>query len=210
MRRVRLLLLGDQGLAVRALGSLLHWHYDVVGTARDGQELVEALPCSRPDVIVADVDSVGVSFHDALGLLKGIDRKDAKIVVLTMHGDPELAEEAFRAGGSGYVLKHSAAFELHTAIQEVLQGRSYLASHITNRLFAALASSGARPADLTASQRDVLRLSAQGRRVPDIAAILDVPAPAVAAARDEMMDELDLESVEDLSRYAIEHGLAVH
>jgi DNA-binding NarL/FixJ family response regulator len=210
MRRVRLLLLGDQGLAVRALGSLVHWHYDVVGTARDGQELVEALPCSRPDVIVADLDLLGASFRDALGHLKGIDRKDVKIVVLTMHGDPELAEEAFRAGGSGYVLKHSAAFELHTAIQEVLQGRSYLASHITNRLFAALASSAARPADLTASQRDVLRLSAQGRRVPDIAAILDVPAPAVAAARDEMMDELDLESVEDLSRYAIEHGLAVH
>jgi DNA-binding NarL/FixJ family response regulator len=210
MRRVRLLLLGDQGLAVQALGSLVHWHYDVAGTARHGQELVEALPYCRPDVIVADVDSLGVSFSDALALLKAVDRKDAKIVVLTMHGDPELAEEAFRAGGSGYVLKHSAAFELHTAIQEVLQGRSYLASHITNRLFAALASSGARPADLTASQRDVLRLSAQGRRVPDIAAILDVPAPAVAPARDEMMDELDLESVEDLSRYAIEHGLAVH
>src|SRR5687767_11376803 len=210
MRRVRLLLLGDQGLAVQALGSLVHWHYDVAGTVRDGQELVEALRCSRPDVIVADVDSLGLSFRDALGLLKAIDRKDAKIVVLTMHGDPELAEEAFRAGGSGYVLKHSAAFELHTAIQEVLQGRSYLTSHITNRLFAALASSGDRAADLTASQRDVLRLTAQGRRVRDIAAILDVPALAVAAACDELMDDLDLESVEDISRYAIEHGFAVH
>jgi len=210
MRRVRLLLLGDQELAVRALGSLVHWHYDVVGTARDGQDLVEALPCSRPDVVVADVDLLGVSFRDALRHLKGIDRKDVKIVVLTMHGDPELAEEAFRAGGSGYVLKHSAAFELHTAIQEVLQGRSYLTSHITNRLFAALASSGDRPADLTASQRDVLRLTAQGRRVRDIAAILDVPVPAVAAARDEILDDLDLESVEDISRYAIERGLAVH
>ena len=209
MRRTRLLLVGDHGIVVQALSHLIQWNYDVVGTARDGLELVEAARRFRPDVIVADIDMPGVSLLD-LRQLKIVEGVDAKIVFLTMHGDPELAEEAFRAGGAGYVLKHSATAELHTAIQEVLQGRSYLTSHITNGLFAALASSGERPAALTARQRDVLRLSAQGRRMTDIAEILDLPTHMVEAEKDEMMDELALESHAELARYAIKHGFAVH
>jgi DNA-binding NarL/FixJ family response regulator len=210
MRRTRLLLVGDHGIVVQALRTLIQWNYDVVGTASDGLELIEAARRFRPDVIVADIDMPGGSLLEALRQVKTVERIDAKIVFLTMHGDPELAEEAFRAGGAGYVLKHSATAELHTAIQEVLQGRSYLTSHITNGLFAALASSGERPAALTARQRDVLRLTAQGRRMTDIAAILDLPTHTVEAEKDEMMDELALESHAELARYAIKHGFAVH
>jgi DNA-binding NarL/FixJ family response regulator len=209
MGRTRLLLAGDPGIALGALGNLVHWYYDVA-IARHGLELAEALHGSRPDVIVADIDIPGVAAPEVLRQLRGIGRTGARVVFLSMHGDPEVAEEAFRAGGAGYVLKQSAAAELHTAIQEVLQGRSYLASYITNRLFAALASSGERAPELTARQRDVVRLTAQGRRVQDIAAVLDRPSPAIEAERDEIMDDLDLESSADVSRYAILHGLAVH
>ena len=210
MRRTKLLLVGDQGIVVEALRSLAPWDYDVVGTARDGVELVEAARRYSPDVIVADIDMPGVSLVETLQQLKSIGRIDAKIVFLTMEGDPELAAEAFRAGGAGYVLKHSASAELHTAIQEVLQGRAYLTAHIANRVLAALAASGERTIELTARQRDVLRLIAQGRPMKEIATILDLPAVTVETDKDELMIELGLESTAELVQYAIKNGFAVH
>jgi two-component system, NarL family, response regulator NreC len=152
----------------------------------------------------------GGSLLEALRQLKTVDHIDAKIVFLTMHGDPELAAEAFRAGGAGYVLKHLATAELHTAIQEVLQGRAYLTAHITNRVLAALASSGERTTELTARQRDVLRLIAQGRPMKEIALILDLPAVTVETDKDDLMTELGLESTAELVQYAIKNGYAVH
>jgi DNA-binding NarL/FixJ family response regulator len=188
----------------------VQWNYDVVGTTHDEVELAQEVRRCRPDVLVADVDVPGMNFHEAVRRLTSVDRLGAKMVFLTMHADPELAEEAFRAGGAGYVLKQSARSELHLAIQEVLEGRSYLASHITNRVFAALASSGMRRVDLTRRQRELLRLTAQGRRDQDIAAILNVPAWALEAEREKVLDDLGLESGADVSRYAIDNGLAVH
>jgi len=210
MRRTKLLLVGDQGIVVEALGNLARWNYDVVGTARDCVELVEAARRYRPDVIVADIDMPGLGLVETLRQLKAADQLDAKIVFLTVHGDPEMAAEAFRAGGAGYVLKHSATAELHTAIQEVLQGRPYLTSHITNGVFAALASSGERTTELTARQRAVLRLIAQGRPMPAIARILNVPPGTVETDQDELMHELGLESPAELVQYAIKQGFAVH
>ena len=145
MRRPRLLLVGDHTVVGETLGNILQWNYDVQSSARHGVELVEAVRRFRPDVIVADLDTPGMNFHDAVRQLKSEAGLDAKIVFLTMNGDPEVASEAFRAGGAGYVLKHSATAELHLAIEEVLQGRSYLTSDITNRVLAALAASGERP-----------------------------------------------------------------
>jgi len=210
MRRTKLLLVGDHGIVVEALSNLVQWNYDVVGTARDGDELVEAARRFRPDVIVADIDMPGASLLEALQQLKSVERIDAKIVFLTMHGDPERAAEAFRAGGAGYVLKHSATAELHTAIQEVLQGRSYLTSYITNSVLAALAWTGERQTELTARQRDVLRLIGQGRRIPEIAAILDLPPGTVETEKEDIMHELGLESTAELVQYAIKNGFAVH
>ena len=111
---------------------------------------------------------------------------------------------------AGYVLKHSATTELHTAIQEVLQGRAYLTSHITNRVLAALAASGERTTELTSRQRDVLRLIAQGRPMKDIATILDLPPGTVETDKDDLMIELGLDSTAELVQYAIRNGFAVH
>ncbi len=210
MRRPRLLLVGDHAVVGDALGNILQWNYDVQSSARHGLELVEAVRRFRPDVIVADLDRPGLNFHDAVRQLTSVVGRDAKIVILTMNGDPEDASEAFRAGGAGYVLKHSARLELHLAIEEVLQGRSYLTSDITNRVLASLAASGERTTELTARQRTVLRLIAQGRRTIDIAAILDMPAGTIETDRDDLLTELGLGSTAELVQYAIEHGYAVH
>lgn len=211
MRRPRLLLADNHGIVVEALGSLLQRDYDVVGTAREGVELVEAARRLRPDVIVADMDMPGLSGLEALRRLKTVEKIEAKIVFLTVHGEPELAAEAFEAGGAGYVLKHSATDELHTAIQEVLQGRAYLTSRITMGVLAALASSWTEPSTrLTTLERQVLRFIAAGRRLEEIAAILGLSTDSVETCTEDMAQELGLESTADFVRYAIEHGLVAH
>lgn len=207
MRRTRLLLADDHGIVVEALGHMLERDYEIVGTARDGLELVDSVRRLRPEVIVADIDMPGVTGLDALRRLKEDEKIEARVIFLTMHGDPELAAEAFRAGGAGYVLKDSATAELHVAIQEVLQGRVYLTSRVAKGVLTALAHRNDDAAQLTARQKDVLRLIAEGRRMKEIGAVLDLSTRTVESYKYEMMQTLGLGSTAELVRFAIKHGL---
>jgi DNA-binding NarL/FixJ family response regulator len=208
MRRIRLLLADDHGIVAEALGNMLERDYQVVGTAHDGLELVDMVKRLRPEVIVADIDMPRLTGLDALRRLKDADKIDAKVIFLTMHGDPELAAEAFRAGGAGYVLKDSAASELHVAIQEVLQGRAYVTSRVAKGVLTALAThSGDAAAQLTTRQKDVLRLIAEGRRMKEIGAVLDLSTRTVESYKYEMMQTLGVGSTAELVRFAIRHGL---
>jgi DNA-binding NarL/FixJ family response regulator len=208
MRRIRLLLADDHGIVAEALGNMLERDYQIVGTAHDGLELVDMVKRLKPEVIVADIDMPRLTGLDALRRLKDADKIDAKVIFLTMHGDPELAAEAFRAGGAGYVLKDSAASELHVAIQEVLQGRAYVTSRVAKGVLTALAThSGDAAARLTIRQKDVLRLIAEGRRMKEIGAVLDLSTRTVESYKYEMMQTLGVGSTAELVRFAIKHGL---
>jgi DNA-binding NarL/FixJ family response regulator len=118
-----------------------------------------------------------------------------------------LATEAFRAGAAGYLLKHSAGEELITAIHEVLQGRAYLTPLITREVMASVASPAAlRPrVRLTSRQRDVLRLIADGKRMKEIAAILNLSRRTVETYKYEMMQALNVRTTAELIHYAIRH-----
>ena len=208
MRRIRLLLADDHGIVAEALGNMLERDYQIVGTAHDGLELVDMVKRLKPEVIVADIDMPRLTGLDALRRLKDADKIDAKVIFLTMHGDPELAAEAFRAGGAGYVLKDSAASELHVAIQEVLQGRAYVTSRVAKGVLTALAThNGDAAARLTIRQKDVLRLIAEGRRMKEIGAVLDLSTRTVESYKYEMMQTLGVGSTAELVRFAIKHGL---
>jgi DNA-binding NarL/FixJ family response regulator len=127
--RPRLILADDSGIILDALDRLLRGDYDVVAAVRDGEQLIEAALRLRPDVIVTDMNMPKLSGLEALRRVKA-SGLDVKFVLLTVHGDPAVAGEAFRAGGSGYLLKHSATEELPLAIAEVLLGRTYLTPQI--------------------------------------------------------------------------------
>jgi DNA-binding NarL/FixJ family response regulator len=138
-RRAKLILADDHVGIVDALGRLLERDYDIVATVRDGLELVEVALRLQPEVIVADMNMPTLSGLEALRRLK-FQNVATKFVLLTTDGDRALAAETFRAGGAAYLLKHSAAEELHTAIQEVLLGRLYLTSRIEKGVIPSLAS----------------------------------------------------------------------
>jgi DNA-binding NarL/FixJ family response regulator len=128
-----------------------------------------------------------------------------------MHPDVTYAASAFKAGASGYVLKHSAPDELVTAIREALQGRTYITPLIAGRLLEVY-EKGTHEADevlnLTSRQREVLQLLAEGHSVKDIASILNVSIKTVEYHKYRMMEDLGLKTLAELVRYAVKHGIA--
>jgi DNA-binding NarL/FixJ family response regulator len=207
MRRVRVLLADDHTIVVEGLQSLLKDHFELIGTAADGRQLLDAARKLRPDVIVTDLSMPILSGLDALRQLKA-EKVDAKVIFLTMHADARVASEALRAGASGFLLKQAAGDELIAAIEDVLQGRTYLTPLLTKDVLANLTTSGAADRDvLTPRQREVLRLLANGKRMKEIAAILGLSTRTVETHKYEMMQALGVESTAELLKYAIKHDL---
>ena len=171
MTRPRILMADDHLMLLEAFKALLEPDFDVVGTVTDGRALLEEFSRLNPDVVLLDV---------AMPLLNGLDagrqlkaqRRAVKLIYLTMNPDPDLAGEALRLGASGYVLKSSAAQELKQAIQEVLRGRSYITPLITRDVVGSLIQQRTPRPELTARQREVLQLLAEGKSMKEVAAIL--------------------------------------
>ena len=118
-----MLLADDHALLLAAVEKLLADEFNIVGRVADGRALVAAAEKLRPDVIVLDIAMPLLNRLEAARRLKQV-LQNVKLVFLTMHEDPDLAAEAFRAGASAYLSKRSVPTELSTAIREVMQGRS--------------------------------------------------------------------------------------
>jgi len=206
-RRTKVLLADDHAIVAEGLATLLKDHFDLLETVGDGSALIDAARKLRPDVIVTDMAMPVLSGLEALRRLKAT-RNEAKVIFLTMHADAQLATEAFRAGASGYVLKQSAGEELIAAIEEVLKGRTYLTPLITKNVIANLTEATPPTVKLTPRQREVLRLIADGRRMKEIGAILELSTRTVESHKYEMMRALGVQSTAELVRYAIQIGLA--
>jgi DNA-binding NarL/FixJ family response regulator len=140
---------------------------------------------------------------------------EMKILMLSMHADPLYVTEAFRAGCQGYLLKHAAASELAFAIEQLLEGGSYVSPAFAEggarRFFAKMAG---RPSDLVAApsltprQREVIQLVAEGKSIKEIAASLGISVKTVEYHKARIMSELDLHTTADLTKFAIARGIA--
>jgi len=125
MKRPRVLLADDHILVLEGIRKLIEGEVDVVGAVEDGQAVLDAAHELRPDVIVLDISMPRVNGVEAARRLRKT-LPSAKLIFLTMHGDPAYVAEALRLGASGYVLKSSASSELLEAIRQALKGRTYL------------------------------------------------------------------------------------
>ena len=192
-----------------ALQHLLQTEFEVVETVRDGRALVEAVSRLEPDLVVADI---------AMPLLNGLDAGDqiraamprVKIVYLTQHRDPRYAAEAMRRHAAGYVLKEAAASDLIAAIRDALDGRPYVSPLIASQIDggAGLKSAAETLArDLTAREREVLQLLAEGKSMKEAAAILHISAKTVEFHKYRVMELLGAKTSAELVRHAIRQGL---
>lgn len=201
----KVLIADDHTIVAQGLESLLKESFDFVGTVTDGRALLEAAERLKPDVIVADISMPNLNGLDAARQLKS-NGSNAKIVILTMHADPHLATEAFRAGASAFVLKQSAGEELVKAIHEILQGRAYLTPLIAKDMITVLMESKGEPASevkLTPRQREVLQLVAEGRTMKEVATILSISSRTAETHKYEMMQVLGVKTTAELVQHAI-------
>jgi DNA-binding NarL/FixJ family response regulator len=208
MRRPTVLVADDHRLFADGLISLLKDHFDVVGAVSDGDQLVRQAILVRPDVIVSDVSMPTMTGIEALHHLKehGVT---SRVILLTMYGDARVAREALQSGAAGFVLKNSTGDELVTAIEEVLQARTYLSPALTKEVLALMSERADRPVvELTPRQREILRHIVAGRRMKEIASLLGISTRAAETVKYELMRTLDVHSTVDLVKYAIEHDLA--
>jgi DNA-binding NarL/FixJ family response regulator len=202
----------DHSLVLAGLRRLVEELGDVVGTVEDGRALIEQAQRLRPDIILLDI---------SMPLLNGLDAArqltklvpDSKLIFVTMHATPTYVTQAFEAGASGYLVKQSAAEELKQAIQAVRRGQHYMTPFVTKDTMEATLHPSQGPVckrpvtALTQRQREVLQLIAEGKSTKSIASLLYISVKTVEFHRTRLMEELNLHSTAELTRYAVSEGL---
>ena len=210
MKKLRVLLVDDHVMVLEGFKRLIEDQCEVVGMVEDGRTLLEVAPKLKPDIITMDISMPWLNGLDAARRLKK-EMPDVKIIFLTMHADVAYVREAFAAGASGFLMKRSAGTELLQAIQAVSNGQYYITSLITKDLVRSIlegASNVSPQRDvLTPRQREVLQLVAEGRAVKEIATILNVSAKTVEYHKGQIMEQLNLHTTAELTKYAVAHGL---
>jgi DNA-binding NarL/FixJ family response regulator len=206
--RPRILLADDHSIVIEGLRSLLiEKKQNVVGVVADGRALLEVAPDLKPDVVILDISMPLMNGLDAAARLKVI-LPNVKIIFLTMKDDPNLASTVLGMGPVGYVLKHSAASELLTAIQEVVRGKSYVTPKLKPENWAVRESRAQQYSkDLTPRQREVLQLLAEGRPMKEVGGILNVSEKTVMFHKYHIMRSFNLKNNADLVLLALREGL---
>ena len=210
MSRPRVLLADDHTLVLDGFRKLLEDQCEVVGVAEDGRTLLRMAQELQPDIVTLDISMPQLNGVDAARKLKKILPR-TKMIFVTMHADPAYVNEAFKAGASGYLLKRSAGSELLQAIQSVMDGQCYVTPLVAKGLVKSVIT-GDNPTvpkdePLTARQREVLQLVAEGMTVKEIASTLNISPKTVEFHKSHIMTQLDLHTTAELTKYALVHGL---
>jgi DNA-binding NarL/FixJ family response regulator len=206
MTRPRILLADDHTMMAEALRALLQTEFDVVGTVSDGRALLRAAATLKPDVAVVDIGMPLLNGLDAGEQLKAL-QPEIKIIYLTQNREPRYAVEAFRRKASGYLLKDSAASELTTAIRDALQGRCYISPLIAGDVVNRAMEPDPAARELSAREREVLQLLAEGRSMKEVAAVLDISPRTVEFHKYRIMGVLGVRTNAELVQQAAKLGL---
>lgn len=211
---VRILLADDHTVMRAGLRLLLerHENFEVIGEAADGREAVEIAAEQKPAVVVMDV---------AMPHLNGVEaarqiltrNPDIAIVMLSMHSDESYVLRSLKAGARAYLLKDSAEADLISAIQAIIEGRSFFSPGVRALLkedyIYRLQKFGADDTYelLTAREREVLQLVAEGRSNKEVASLLGLSLYTVETHRTHILQKLNLHSVPELILYAVRKGI---
>ncbi len=206
--RSRILLADDHILVRDGIKVTLEVNgFEVVGEASDGREAIKMVRELKPDVAVFDVSMPGLNGVDAARIAIK-EYPGLRVILLTVHIENEYVDEALKAGVSGYVLKKQATADLIRAIQEVSQGSIYLSPGISRAVMEAFRSGKELAArTLTAREREVLQLIAEGKTAKEIGGVLGISVKTAETHRSRVMDKLEIRDTAGLVRYAIRMGL---
>jgi DNA-binding NarL/FixJ family response regulator len=202
----RLVLADDHPILAEGVRRLLEPEFALLEVVSDGRQLVAAARKHRPDAVVADVTMPSLNGIEAARQLRRA-RVPAKVIFLTQHCDVAYAKQALDAGASAYVLKQSAPAELVTAIRAALQGRTYVTPLIAGELLHSYQAGASESPQLSARQREVLQLFAEGHTAKEVAATLGIAVRTAEWHKARIEEALGIHTTAELVQYAIRNGL---
>lgn len=212
---IRVILADDHQLVRAGLRALLHSFADVevLAECSDGHQALSQVTQLKPDILMLDISMPGMNGLEVARRIPAIS-PSTRILVLSMHVGPEYVAQAMRAGIAGYLIKDAAVDELRNALDTLAMGRTYLSPVISETMLHGFLRTGKSPAEagaeldkLTARQREILQLIAEGHGTRDIATRLGLSVKTVESHRSQIMDRLDIHDVPSLVRFAVRTGL---
>jgi DNA-binding NarL/FixJ family response regulator len=210
---IKVLLVDDHQIMLQGLRALLEKQpdMDVVAEAGEGRTALRLARDLVPDVVILDVAMPDLNGIETARMIIA-ERPDVKVIALSMHSDRRFVVEMLKAGASGYLLKDCALEDLVRAIRVVIANQTYLSPEVAGTVVgdyvrkSSLSDTSAFSV-LTAREREVLQLLAEGMSTKQIASCLNISAKTVETHRQHIMEKLDTRSIADLIKYAVREGL---
>jgi two-component system, NarL family, nitrate/nitrite response regulator NarL len=209
-KRIRLLLVDDHPVVRKGIGACLaqQEHLEIVGEAADGREALRKARELSPDIILMDIDMPHLNGLAVTEMLRK-DLPKIKVLILSMHSNTEYVLRIVHSGARGYVLKEAAPSELVRAIDTVNSGEAFFSPEVARAALNQFVRGGTNvnASELTAREREVLVLIAEGLSNKEIASQLGVGVRTVETHRERIMRKLNIHSVAGLTKFAISKGL---
>jgi DNA-binding NarL/FixJ family response regulator len=207
---IRILIADDHGVVAEGLKHLVEAQPDmeVIACVGDGREAVQLARDAQPDVVLMDLSMPELNGADATRAILERDPK-CRVIVLSMYAQREYVRRALKAGAAGYVVKRSAAKEVVEAIRAVHAGQRYLSPRVADVVLEDYTDDKQDDplARLSAREREVLQLLAEGRTGAQIAERLSLSQKTVETYRARLVEKLGIRDLAGLVRFAIQRGL---
>jgi len=222
-KKIKIIVADDHVIVRRGIVSLisLNPEFEVVGEAPNGKIAVELVMLKEPDVVLMDISMPELSGLDATRLIKK-KLPDIKILVLSAYDNEEYVAQTLQSGANGYLLKNISPDDLYSAVRAVSDGLAFFSPTISKIMldgYLKRTMPGTRSAEenylssyvgpLTAREREILQLIAEGKSHQQIADLLYISVRTVDTHRNNIMKKLNLHDTASLVTYAIKHGIAV-
>lgn len=212
MSPIRVLIADDHGLVRAGIRALLEKQssMEVVDEARNGREALALATRHRPDVVLMDISMPELNGLEVVRQLAR-DLPQVRCIILSMHADEEHVWQALKAGAAGYLVKGGSLAELELAITSVAQGETYLSPGVSGPVIKEYVRRTSHDGDsadnLTARQREILQMIAEGKTTKQMALILKVSVKTIESHRGQLMKRLGVQDIASLVKHALRIGL---
>lgn len=216
---LRILVADDHEVARRGIRSLLESHpgWEVCAEAKDGRDAVELATSTKPDLVLLDIGMPNLNGLEAARQILATSPNVA-ILILTMHDSDNVIREVLRAGARGFLLKSDAGRDLVAAVEALESQKTFFTPRVSQMVLDGFLNREKKRSEiedianssgdlLTAREREVIQLLAEGRTSKEVAVTLNLSVKTAETHRTNLMRKLGLHSVADLTRYAVRNGI---
>ena len=213
MSNIRVLLADDHALVLAGIRALVEelGGNQIVAEASNGRDAVALAKQHKPDLVIMDISMQELNGIEATAQIMA-EVPSTKVLILSMHTTEDFVRRAIKAGAAGYLVKDSAPLDLKMAIAAVLRGEIYLSPRVSRHVVSGFLHGKPHQNEssmdaLTARQREILQMIAEGKSTKQIAFQLEVSIKTVETHRAALMERLDIHDVAGLVLYAVRHGV---